>query len=55
MRAGRGAPVAILNCGPTRADELAALHIHCDASEVLPTLARRLLARDEPPKVGEVC
>ena len=43
--AERGAPVALLNNGPTRADALAALHLHCAAEEVLPALASRLLAR----------
>mgnify|MGYP002632525677 CR=1 FL=1 len=32
----RGLPIAILNVGPTRADDLAALHIHADAAELLP-------------------
>lgn len=33
-----GKPIAILNNGPTRADELATLRVACDAAEVLPAL-----------------
>ena len=51
--AERGAPVALLNNGPTRADALAALHLHCAAEEVLPALASRLLARRDADD-GEV-
>jgi NAD-dependent SIR2 family protein deacetylase len=36
-------PIAILNNGPTRADDLAALRVECDAVEVLPLLAQRVL------------
>jgi NAD-dependent SIR2 family protein deacetylase len=42
--AGRGIPVAILNQGPTRADELAAVRVQARAGAVLPALAARLLA-----------
>ena len=38
-------PIAILNFGPTRADELATLKIDCDAAEVLPIIATRLGTR----------
>ena len=33
-----GMPIAIVNVGPTRADELAALRIGADAVDVLPRL-----------------
>ncbi len=37
--AERGIPIAIVNLGPTRADELAALTLHAAAGEILPRLA----------------
>jgi NAD-dependent deacetylase sirtuin 4 len=42
-RAGeRGLPVALINLGPTRADELAAIKIAAPAAEILPRLAQAL-------------
>lgn len=45
----RGAPVAIVNDGPTRGDGDAALRSHGRLGEVLPALAERLCARDPDP------
>ena len=41
----RGAPLAILNIGPTRADDLADLKIEARAGDVLPKLAHRFRKR----------
>ena len=38
-------PIAVINIGPTRADDLVQAKISAPASEVLPRLARQLLAR----------
>jgi NAD-dependent SIR2 family protein deacetylase len=40
--AERGIPVAVLNAGPTRADDVAALRVEGRLGEALPLLARRL-------------
>tara|TARA_B110001452_G_scaffold179841_1_gene150972 strand:+ start:952 stop:1971 length:1020 start_codon:yes stop_codon:yes gene_type:complete len=46
-------PIAILNVGPTRADDLSTLRIAADAADVLPRLARTLGARyGEAPSSG---
>lgn len=42
VAAERSIPIAILTNGPTRADELAALRVSCDAASVLPEVAERL-------------
>ena len=41
--AERGLPVAVVNLGGTRADELCRLHLQAKAGDVLPVLAARLL------------
>jgi NAD-dependent SIR2 family protein deacetylase len=43
--AERGLPIAVVNQGPTRADELAHTRVDARAGEVLPRLAERLLER----------
>ena len=43
-----GKPIAILNVGPTRADELSTLRVGCDAAEVLPRLVEALGQREVP-------
>ena len=43
-----GKPIAILNVGPTRADELSTLKVGCDAAEVLPRLVEALGQREVP-------
>jgi NAD-dependent deacetylase sirtuin 4 len=43
--AERGLPIALVNRGPTRADQLSRLRIDGQAGAVLPRLAERLLAR----------
>lgn len=43
--AERGVPIALVNRGPTRADQLSRLRIDGQAGAVLPRLADRLLAR----------
>lgn len=43
--AERGLPIAVVNRGPTRADQLTRLRIDAQAGTVLPRLAERLLAR----------
>ena len=43
--AERGVPVAIVNLGPTRADELAALKLDVSTAQALPALARALSGR----------
>ncbi|MCB9673316.1 MAG: NAD-dependent protein deacetylase [Alphaproteobacteria bacterium] len=40
-----GVPVVVLNLGPTRADEVAAVHLDRELTEVLPALAGALTAR----------
>jgi NAD-dependent SIR2 family protein deacetylase len=42
--AARGIPVAIVNRGPTRGDDLAALKVHGGCSELLTLLAEELAA-----------
>ena len=42
--AERGVPVAIVNLGPTRADELAAVKLDLSTAQALPALARALTA-----------
>ena len=45
--AAQGTPVAIVNCGPTRGDELATLKLEARVGALLPRLSARLsLARD---------
>ena len=44
-----GTPIAIINVGATRADELSALRVGCDAVEVLPRLVEALGQREVPP------
>ena len=47
------APIAILNVGPTRCDELSSLRINADACDVLPLLVERLGVREYvAPSVG---
>jgi NAD-dependent SIR2 family protein deacetylase len=41
----RGMPIVIINIGPTRADEIAALRIGERAGEFLPLLAERLVSQ----------
>lgn len=43
-----GIPVAIVNLGPTRGDELATLRVDARLGELLPQLAERLLSRAQP-------
>jgi len=43
-----GRPVGIVNLGPTRSDEHAAVRVDGKAGDVLPRLAARLAARPEP-------
>ena len=49
--AQEGKPIALLNVGPTRADELVPerLRVPCDAVEVLPRLAEMLGSRPHAP------
>lgn len=44
-----GRPVAIVNLGPTRADDAASVRVEGRVGEVLPRLARRLGCRVTPP------
>jgi len=36
-------PIAILNVGATRVDDLATLHVHCDAALTLPLVVKRVM------------
>lgn len=48
--AERGVPIAVVNLGPTRADELAQARLEARAGDVLPRLAAHLIER--PPQVA---